>query len=413
MNHLLAHIQNMGALRAFMPHRQVRHVAAPSFLEPLDDGNARRQQQQDNTTANMLQTLAQANASAISFMRAAPGLVASSTFLPVHLATSGTLQLPAQVAATARAAGREWMVYTCTITSPELGFTPWKRRNSIVRVYNVDHSSEATTYAAGICDGHCLALVEGRDARIMRKRELLELLRVQRPVTVTCQDDRHATTARELEQRRQQALDDQHQQFSRSEREQLLRRVRRRLVADNSRDDLVRYLVQEHARGQPLSPHHLFLEYGEQCSHCGFATLLVEQIMKTKSCCLNGACLADEFMPQLEPLPPFLASYLTTSPNELSHHSLKLNQMLNVAAIALSPSRAEGGVRIDPLRRGPTAKPWIPRAVVLAHLARRKFDRTSQVRVHILHACVLTCYGGLTSIAHYGGMAIVLRFAAG
>lgn len=287
-------------------------------------------------------TLAQTNA--VALMTAASffqqGIVANTTF--------GTQMSERRLEQYSSWFSRSVGAYT--IIDRAVGFAIWKKSNSAVRVYSVRHDSPV--YAAGLRDGYLLAQVNGLDARSIPKRQLFALLYRERPLRIMWQNDGHtALNAAQLRVRQAEADAAQATAFRQLEHTDLARRIRRRLVADNPRDDLTAFLVYQHARGQPLSPHHLFLRYAEPCTNCGFRLLDAEQLMRVKPCCAHGACLSDDFMPQLEPLPPLLAAYLTSASDDLSHYSLRINSAVNIAAIGLSPSRAEGGMGLTRVGR--------------------------------------------------------------
>lgn len=232
----------------------------------------------------------------------------------------------------------------CTITTASTGFKVVRKGRSVVRVFDVDVNSCA--FRAGLREQYILTHVNGCCARSLTKSEIMAQL-CDRPLRICWENDGHCAEAATklaeslpmVRQENERAMDQFHEQ-------QLLRRVRRRLVGDNTREDMVQYLIRAHKRGQVLHHEHMFLEYGFSCNHCGFRLLQVETLLHGKNgkwCCKNGAWLEETYMSQLKPIPPQILEQMLKFPDVFSHQSLRVNQVLNLAALGIHPSRAEHG----------------------------------------------------------------------
>ena len=233
--------------------------------------------------------------------------------------------------------------FTVPREHPNAGFQAIRRGRDRLRAFDVQLQSPA--YFSGLRDGYVITHMNGRDAGALTLNQVRRTLNGERPLRITWNHDGHVQAA--MVRLQGQPLEDARA----AEREIQVRHQaqdaraaqRRRMNGDFTRDDMVQFLVNEQPIRAQFNITHMRLKYAPSCEHCGARIFQVEKKLSKIKCCINGACFDPSFMPQLQPLPPRMKQYLVNHCRVLSHQSLKINQSLNLAALAIEPSRREGG----------------------------------------------------------------------
>lgn len=231
-------------------------------------------------------------------------------------------------------------------TDVDCGFVVLKRGRSMPRVADVQPGCCAHLH--GLRDFYLLTYLNGADARNMTLADIDHTLATTRPLRISWEHDGHIVEA-DTTARTSAAVQDAQQRTHRRRMERNLaddRAQRRRRIAegDATNDDITQHLIELHPRrATTLKARHMRLRTGNCCEHCGFVPLQVEQLLKRDKCCFRGACFDYTFLPRLEPWPRRLIQLAVENVKVLSHHSLELNQSLNVAVMSLEPTRDAGG----------------------------------------------------------------------
>lgn len=241
---------------------------------------------------------------------------------------------------------------SCIVQANErVPFRVLRSTRSPTRLFDVDHNSRA--YRVGLRDFALLLYVNAEPVQQIPLQQLLQSIYAAggQAVQISWENDAHQrmaetrTTPEQLQRARQRTQDVISEYLRQQRQQRVLGHSQRGLLQQQvaGADEIAHFLADEHARLTRFTSADIFLQYGPSCEYCDARRYRLEPLNTSKFCCMNGACLEHTFLPQLEPLPDVMRSHLVSHCEVLSHHSLRINQSLNIAAVGLDPSRAEGG----------------------------------------------------------------------
>lgn len=237
---------------------------------------------------------------------------------------------------------------SCTLqVGEQTGFRIVKMGRNCTNVFDVVPTSAA--YRAGLRDYAVLTFVNGVDARASRLSELREAVYIQRPLRISWENTNRPDEVAaiigpsQLQQARVAATRTINNHLHQQRRRRVLGHGNVQQLEVPTPDDVAEVLAEQHARLTKYTIADMELREAAPCSNCGFRLFMIEPENGVKICCTRGACLDHAYMPKLRPMPTIMREHLVNHCAVLSFHSLEINQSLNIAAVGLEPTRAQGG----------------------------------------------------------------------